>query len=175
MIIPLEKKTPSFQDSVFIAPTAVVTGDVSVAEHSSIWFQSVLRGDGDRISVGRETNIQDLSMLHADPGFPLTIGDRVTVGHRVVLHGCSIGDDCLIGIGAIVMNGAQLGKGCVVAAGSVVLENTKVPPNTLIAGVPGIIKKQLGEDGIQKNKMIADVYVKRAIEYKELFLSNESG
>ena len=168
MIIPIAHKRPNIDDSVLITPGCVITGDVVIKARSSIWFQSVIRGDGDQIRIGKGTNIQDLCMLHADPGFPLSIGDDVTVGHRVVLHGCCIEHDCLIGIGAVILNGAVLGQGSVVAAGAVVLENTKVPPGSLVAGVPATVKKQLGEAAVEKTRTIAADYVRRAREYKQI-------
>ncbi len=133
--------SPKLDPTVFVAPTAVIIGNVWIGADSSVWFQSVIRGDLDAIRIGERTNIQDLCTCHADAGVPLTIGDGVTVGHRSVLHGCVVEADCLIGMGAIVMNRAVIGTGSVVAAGSVVLENTEIPPFSLVAGSPGIIKK----------------------------------
>ncbi len=122
--------------SVFIAQGAIVLGDVVLGKDVSIWYNAVIRGDTDRITIGPETNIQDLTMVHADPGVPCVIGSRVTVGHRAILHGCTIDDDCLIGMGAIVLNHAHVGSGSVIGAGAVVVEGTIVPPASLVVGVP---------------------------------------
>jgi carbonic anhydrase/acetyltransferase-like protein (isoleucine patch superfamily) len=122
--------------TAFIAQGAIVLGDVVLGKDVSVWYNAVLRGDTDKISVGEGTNIQDLSMLHADPGIPCVVGNRVTVGHRVILHGCTIEDDCLIGMGAIVLNGVRVGRGSVIGAGAVLLEDTDVPPGSVVVGIP---------------------------------------
>lgn len=132
---------PRIHDSVFIAPTAQIIGDVHIEKNASVWFQTVVRGDTATITIGEGTNIQDLSMCHADEGVPLTVGSGVTVGHQCCLHGCTIENNCLIGMGAIVMNHAVIGKGSVVAAGAVVLENTIIPPYSLVIGSPAKVKK----------------------------------
>ena len=111
----------------------------------SVWYNAVIRGDTDKISIGEETNIQDLSMIHADPGVPCVVGNRVTVGHRVILHGCTIEDDCLIGMGAIVLNQVRVGRGSVIGAGAVLLEGTEVPPGSLVIGIPGRVVRQVDE------------------------------
>src|SRR5580704_11848647 len=122
--------------TAFIAQGAIVLGDVVIGGGSSVWYNSVLRGDTDRITIGAETNIQDLSMIHADPGVQCVVGNRVTVGHRVILHGCLVEDDCLIGMGAVLLNGARIGSGSVIGAGALVLENTDVPAGSLVLGFP---------------------------------------
>jgi carbonic anhydrase/acetyltransferase-like protein (isoleucine patch superfamily) len=156
---------PEIHDTVYIATGAMVIGQVRIMKHASIWFNSVIRGDTDLITIGEETNIQDLSVCHADPGKPLTIGNKVTIGHRCVIHGCTIENDCLIGMGAIVMNGARIGRGAIIAAGSVVLENTQIPPLSLVTGVPGKIKKTFESDIIALNHLPADIYTSRAQDY----------
>jgi carbonic anhydrase/acetyltransferase-like protein (isoleucine patch superfamily) len=132
---------PKLDDTVFVAPTAQIIGNVHIGRLSSVWFHTVLRGDLDAIRIGERTNIQDLCVCHADINIPLTIGNGVTIGHKSILHGCTIEDECLIGMGAIVMNHARIGKGSVIAAGTLVLENTIIPPFSLVAGSPGKIKK----------------------------------
>ena len=127
---------PRIAVSAYIDPSAAVIGDVEVGERSSVWPCVVIRGDNALIKIGAETNIQDHSVMHADEGVPCTIGDRVTVGHSVVLHGCTIEDDALIGIGAIILNGARIGRGAVIGAGALVPEGMDVPPQTLVMGVP---------------------------------------
>jgi carbonic anhydrase/acetyltransferase-like protein (isoleucine patch superfamily) len=123
--------------TAYIAPGAIVLGDVHLGKCVSVWYNSVLRGDTDRISIGEDSNIQDLSMVHADPGIPCVVGNRVTVGHRVILHGCTVEDECLIGMGAIVLNRVRVGRGSVIGAGAVLVEGTEVPPGSLVLGVPG--------------------------------------
>lgn len=120
----------------FVALGAVVVGDVRLGPGASVWYNAVARADTERVEVGRGTNIQDLAMLHADPGYPCVIGERVTVGHRAILHGCVVEDDCLIGMGAIVLNGAVVGRGSIVGAGALVTEGTHVEPGSLVVGSP---------------------------------------
>jgi carbonic anhydrase/acetyltransferase-like protein (isoleucine patch superfamily) len=134
------------EPTAFIAPGAIVLGDVVLGKDVSVWYNAVIRGDTDTISIGEGTNIQDLSMLHADPGVPCIVGCRVTVGHRVILHGCTIGDDCLIGMGAIVLNGVRLGQGSVIGAGAVLLEGTEIPPRSVVVGVPGKVVRVVDEE-----------------------------
>jgi len=154
---------PELHPSVFIAPTAQIIGDVHIGKKSSIWFHSVLRGDLDKISVGERTNIQDLCICHVDENIPVKIGNDVTIGHRSIIHGCTIEDDCLIGMGAIVMNQAVIGKGSVVAAGTVVLEKTIIPPYSLVTGSPGKVKKTY------KNKEEIEMRIKTMSEsYMEM-------
>jgi carbonic anhydrase/acetyltransferase-like protein (isoleucine patch superfamily) len=129
--------------TVFIAQGAIVLGDVDLGNDVSVWYNAVIRGDTDKITIGAETNIQDLTMIHADPGIPCVVGNRVTVGHRVILHGCTIEDDCLIGMGAIVLNNVHVGKGSVIGAGAVLLEGTEVPPGSVVVGIPGRVKGQV--------------------------------
>ncbi len=133
--------TPRIHPSVFVAPSAQIIGNVRIGKDSSIWFQTVIRGDLDTIAIGEKTNIQDLCMCHADEGIPLTIGNGITIGHRSVMHGCTIEDGCLIGMGAVIMNHAVIGQGSVIAAGAVVLEKTVIPPCSLVTGSPGRVKK----------------------------------
>ncbi len=144
MIYTYKNVTPKLPKSVFIAPNAAVIGDVEIGEDSSVWFNSVIRGDVHRIRVGERTNIQDGSVLHVTyQRWALEIGDNVTVGHGAILHGCTISSNCLIGMGARVLDGARVGEFSLVAAGSLVLQGGKVPSNTLVAGVPAIVKRDL--------------------------------
>jgi carbonic anhydrase/acetyltransferase-like protein (isoleucine patch superfamily) len=125
--------------SAFIAPTAAVMGDVTVGQDASIWYHTVLRGDMAPIVVGSQSNIQDGTIVHVDTGVPCTVGQRVAVGHRVILHGCTVGDDCLIAMGSVLLNGVTIGSGSVVAAGAVIPEGMQVPARSLVMGVPGRI------------------------------------
>jgi len=135
-LITVNGLTPQVDPSAFVAAGAVVAGDVHIGARASIWFHCVVRSEVDRVTIGAESNIQDLSVIHTDPGSPVVIGERVTVGHRVVLHGCTVEDDALIGMGAVVLNGAVIGRGAVVAAGAVVTQGMQVPAMALVAGVP---------------------------------------
>lgn len=157
--------TPSCDPTSVHLPGAIVAGDVTLLAETSVWFNAVIRGDGDSITIGARTNIQDLSMLHVDKGYPLLIGEEVTVGHRAILHGCTIEDCCLIGMGAVVMNGAHIGRGSIIAAGAVVLENTRIPPLSLVAGMPATVKKQLSEKTIDTIRASADIYVEKSRLY----------
>ena len=130
---------PSVDPTAFVAPTAVVMGDVTLGARSSIWYASVLRGDMAPITIGADSNIQDGTIVHVDEGVPCTVGERVGVGHRVILHGCTVEDDSLIGMGSILLNHVRIGRGSVVAAGAVVPEGVEVPPGSLVMGVPGRI------------------------------------
>ncbi|MFA9446987.1 gamma carbonic anhydrase family protein [Egicoccus sp. AB-alg6-2] len=138
-LLEVNDHTPDVAPDAFVADSATVAGNVRVGPRASIWFGSVVRSEFAPVTIGAESNLQDLTVVHADPNFPVTIGDRVTVGHRVILHGCTIGDDVLVGMGAVVMNGAVVGEGAVVAAGAVVTEGTQVPPRTIAMGVPAKI------------------------------------
>jgi len=143
----------------WIAPNAVVLGDVILKPGASVWFGSVLRGDTDTLTVGENSNIQDLSVLHADAGVPLTIGANVTVGHKVMLHGCTIGDNSLIGIGAVVLNGAVIGKNCLIGANALITEGKVIPDGSMVVGQPGKVVKELNEGQIAALEMSAQHYV----------------
>jgi carbonic anhydrase/acetyltransferase-like protein (isoleucine patch superfamily) len=131
--------------SAFIAPGAQVLGDVSLGEHASLWYNTVVRGDMAPITIGAETNIQDLSMVHVDEGVPCTIGRRVGVGHRAILHGCTVEDECLVGMGAILLNGVRVGRGSVIGAGAVVPEGVVIPPDSVVLGVPARIVRAVDD------------------------------
>jgi carbonic anhydrase/acetyltransferase-like protein (isoleucine patch superfamily) len=146
--------TPAVHDSAFIAPTASVIGNATLAENSSAFYGVSVRADTAAITVGAGTNLQDNVVLHADAGFPCTVGARVSVGHSAVVHGCTVEDDCLIGMSATILNGAVIGAGSLVAAGAVVLEGTIVPPRSLVAGVPAKVRRELTDEefaGVQRN------------------------
>ncbi|AWN17415.1 gamma carbonic anhydrase family protein [Salinisphaera sp. LB1] len=136
-------------DDYFIAENATVIGRVRLAERASIWFNAVLRGDQELIAIGEGSNVQDGCVLHTDPGFPLTVGAGVTVGHQAMLHGCTIGDNSLIGIQAVVLNGATIGRNCLIGAGALIPEGKTIPDNSLVIGAPGRVKRELEADEIE--------------------------
>ncbi len=157
----LEHTAPEVHSTAWVAETAVVVGKVTLGENAGIWYGAVLRGDNDRITVGANSNVQDGSVLHTDHGMPLTIGANVTVGHQVTLHGCTIGDGSLIGIGAIVLNGAKIGKRCIVGAGALVTERSTFPDGMLILGTPAKAVRPLTPEQIARLQMSADYYVQQ--------------
>lgn len=168
-IYQLGEHMPEVADSAWVAESAEVIGRVSLGEDVSIWFQAVLRGDSDTLTIGRGSNIQDGSVLHADTGFPLVLGENVTVGHQVMLHGCTVGDNSLIGIGAVVLNGARIGKNCLVGAGSLVTEGKEFPDGSLIMGRPATAVKELRPEQIAGLAASARHYVSNGQRYaKEL-------
>jgi carbonic anhydrase/acetyltransferase-like protein (isoleucine patch superfamily) len=148
--------------TAWVASGATLVGDVVLLDNASVWYGSVLRADADRITIGARSNIQDGCMLHVDPDIPLTVGAGVSVGHRAVLHGCTVDDDVLIGMGAIVLNGAYIGHGSLVAAGAVVLEGTRVPANSLVAGVPAKVRRGTTDEERQRILANARTYLKLA-------------
>lgn len=160
-------------NAVFIAPGAIVLGDVILGEDVGIWYHATVRGDRAPIKIGNRSNVQDNAVVHVDAGFPVTIGENVTIGHGAIIHGCEIGDNSLIGMGAIVMNGARIGKNCIVGAGALVTQNTIVPDNSLLLGNPAKVKRQVTEEEIAASLHNADVYVKEAKNYLVGTISNQ--
>lgn len=165
-IYELDGVAPVISPSAWVADSAEVIGRVELGEDASIWFQTVVRGDTDHIRIGAGTNIQDASVLHADHGSPLTIGRHVTVGHKVMLHGCTIGDESLIGIGAVVLNGAKIGKNCLVGAGALVTEGKEFPDGSMILGSPAKVVRQLTPEQIEGLRQGARHYVDNARRFK---------
>jgi carbonic anhydrase/acetyltransferase-like protein (isoleucine patch superfamily) len=154
------------EPSVFVAPSATIIGDVSIGPESSVWFQAVLRGDSEAIRIGGQTNVQDGCVLHADPGFPCVLGDRVTLGHGAIVHGATVEDNVLIGMRAVVMNGAKIGRGSIVAVGAVVTEGTEIPPGSIAMGQPAVVKRQATDRDLAKIHHAADHYVAAAKLYR---------
>lgn len=144
----------------------MIIGDVEIGEDSSIWFHAVVRGDIHRIRIGRGTNVQDQCVLHVTKEHPLSVGDRVTLGHRAVAHGCTIEDLCLVGIGSVVLDGAVIGRGSVIGAGAVVAPGTIVPPHSLVLGVPGKIARSLGPGSVDRIRATAENYIGYARSYR---------
>ena len=159
--------SPEIADGAFVAPNATLIGRVRLASTSSVFFGAVLRADRDAIELGERSNIQDNVSVHGDPGMPVSIGTGVSVGHGAIVHGCTVEDDCLIGMGATVLNGAVIGTGSLVAAGAVVLEGTVVPPRSLVAGVPARVRRELTDEEVAGIRRNADTYVLLSRTYLE--------
>ncbi|MBO6487607.1 MAG: gamma carbonic anhydrase family protein [Pelagibacteraceae bacterium] len=166
MIYDLEKNVPEISTDSWVAPNAIIIGKVKLEKNSSIWFNAVLRGDIEKIVIGEDSNIQDGSVLHTDPGCPLTVGKGVTVGHMVMLHGCEISDDTLIGIGSTILNKAKIGKNCIIGANTLVTENKTIPDNSLVLGSPGKVIRKVTDDEIKVIRENAKHYVKNSKRYK---------
>lgn len=157
--------TPTVDASAWIAPGAHVVGQVTIAAQCGVWFGAVVRGDNEPIHLGQGSNVQEGAVLHTDPGFPLSIGEGVTVGHQAMLHGCTIGDGCLIGIQAVVMNGAVLGRECLVAAGALITEGKSFPDRSLILGSPAKAVRTLSDGELDALRRSAEVYIAKARSY----------
>jgi len=166
LILPYGDQTPDIAAGAWLAPGAVVIGEVVLGPRVTVLFNTVIRGDINRIEIGEGSNIQDLSMLHVADEWPCLVGRWVTVGHCVLLHGCQVEDVCLIGMGARVLNGARLGRGSIVAAGAVVPEGMQVPPGVLVAGVPARVKRDLRSDEAEPGRRWAEKYLKVAEAYR---------
>ncbi len=154
-------------DTCWIAPGAVVRGDVTLGPETSVWFNCMLRGDTTPVVIGARSNIQDLSVFHADPGYPCTLGEGVTVGHRAIVHGATVGDNVMIGMGAILLNGCQIGENSVVAAGTLIPERKVFPPGVMIMGFPGKVVRELTEDEIKGLRFVCETYVARSRAFME--------
>jgi carbonic anhydrase/acetyltransferase-like protein (isoleucine patch superfamily) len=165
-IYQLGDRTPRIHPSAFIHESAVVIGHVNIGANVSVWPFSTLRGDNEPITLGADSNVQEGCTLHTDPGFPLVIGERVTVGHHVMLHGCTIGDDSLIGIQAVVLNGATIGRQCLVGAASLVTEGKSVADGSLVIGSPGKVTRPLRSHEIERSRAIAQSYAARGAQYR---------
>ena len=166
LLLPYDGFAPVVAPDAFVADGVTLVGAVTLRPGSSVWFGAVIRADGAPIEVGEGTNVQDGCVLHSDPSYPVVVGARVTIGHRAVVHGCTIEDDALIGMGSVVLNGAVVGQGTLVAAGSVVLEGTVVPPGSLVAGVPGKVKRECTDAERERMRSGAESYVTRARTYR---------
>ena len=166
-IYELDGQSPRLAQGAWVADSAQVIGMVELGENASVWFGCVLRGDSDWIRIGRNSQVQDASVLHADEGVPLTLGDNVSVGHQVMLHGCTVGDGSLIGIQAVVLNRARIGKNCIVGAGSIVTEGKEFPDNSLILGAPAKVVRQVDEAGLKMLGWIPEHYVKNAVRFQK--------
>ena len=169
MIIDLgDKKLKTVDDNFWIAPNASVIGDVNLERDASIWFNAILRADNEPITIGEGSNVQDGAIIHTDPGYACNIGKKVTVGHMAMLHGCSIGDGSLIGIGSVVLNGAKIGKNCIIGSKALVTEGMEVPDGSMVLGIPGKIKKTLTEEEQSIVSLGAEHYIDNYKKYKQL-------
>lgn len=164
-VLRFEEAVPHIDADAWVAPTATVIGAVTMAAHASAFYGAVVRGDSSTVTIGERSNLQDNVVVHADPEFPTTIGAGVTVGHSAVVHGCTVEDDCLIGMHSTVLNGAVIGAGSLVAAGAVVLEGTIVPPGSLVAGVPAKVRRELTDEEKAGLKRSAETYVALAARH----------
>ncbi|MDI1454619.1 gamma carbonic anhydrase family protein [Streptomyces sp. ATE26] len=168
LIVGISGKEPQVDAEAFVAPTASVIGDVTLRAGASVWYGAVVRGDVERITVGADANVQDNVTLHADPGFPVTVGERVSIGHNAVVHGATVEDDCLIGMGATVLNGAVIGAGSLVAAQALVPQGMVVPPGSLVAGVPAKVRRELSEEERQGVTLNGTLYAELAKTHREV-------
>ena len=169
MIIDLgDKKLKTADDNFWIAPNASVIGEVNLERDASIWFNAILRADNEPITIGEGSNVQDGAIIHTDPGFACRIGKKVTVGHMAMLHGCSIGDGSLIGIGSVVLNGAKIGRNCIIGSKALVTEGMEVPDGSMVLGIPGKIKKTLTEEEQSVVPLGAEHYIDNYKKYKQL-------
>ena len=153
---------PEVHESVFVAEGAMVVGDVSIGPGSSVWYNAVIRGDMAPIRIGERTNVQDCAVLHVDTGRPLELGSGVTVGHGAILHGCSVGDNTMVGMGAIVLNGACIGRDCIIGAGTLITQGKEVPDGHMVFGNPARVVRELTPDEIERNRHNAATYVEQA-------------
>ena len=165
-IYQLGDHAPAIADDAWIAPDAQVMGNVVLGQGASIWFGVVIRGDGEPIRIGSRTNIQDLSVLHTDPGFGVTIGAGCTIGHRAILHGCTLEDNVLIGMGATILNGAHIGAGSLIGAGALVTEGKEIPPGSLVMGAPGRVVRELDPAAQDRLRASADHYAANAARFR---------
>lgn len=174
-LVPYDGAVPEVAPDAFVAEGATLVGAVRLGAGASVWYSAVIRADGALIRVGEGSNVQDGCVLHSDPDFPVSVGDRVTLGHRAVVHGCTVGDDSLIGMGAVLLNGVEVGAGSLVAAGSVLLEGTVVPPGSLVAGIPGKVKRDVTEAERERIRSGTESYVRRAQRYRDATSAADSG
>lgn len=162
----LEGHRVQTEGDVWIAPNAVLVGRVLLKHNSSVWWGAVLRGDYEPIVVGEASNVQDNCVIHMDEDFPVTVGDRVTIGHKVVLHGCTVGDNSLIGINSVVMNGVEIGENCLVGSNTLITEGNRIPPGSLVLGSPGKVIRELSAEEIQSLTEFSDRYVRNSARYR---------
>ena len=168
LILPFDGYSPSIDASAWVAPNATLIGRARIGAHSSVYYGAVVRADMDSITIGAGSNLQDNVSVHCDTDVPTIVGDRVSVGHSAVLHGCTVEDDCLIGMSATLLNGSVIGRGSLVAAGAVVLEGTVIPPGSLVAGVPGKVRRAITDDELEHIRQNAEHYLTLTAVHREL-------
>ena len=166
MIYQLGERRVRAEGEYFIAESAMVIGNVLLRTNASVWFNAVIRGDNELITIGENSNVQDGSVLHTDPGSPIVIGSHVTIGHKVMLHGCTIGDNSLIGINAVVLNGAKIGRNCLIGANALITEGKEIPDNSMVLGAPGKVVRELSAEQIEGSRRAALHYVENARRFK---------
>ena len=169
MLVPYLDKKPIVDETVFVAPGAYIIGDVKIGAYSTIWFNAVLRGDEDLIQIGERCSIQDNSTIHHYKGAPVIIGDEVTVGHQVVLHGCKIGNRSIIGMGSVILDHVEIGEECIIGANTLITQGTKIPPRSLVVGSPGKVVRQINEKDLELIQLSIDTYVQKGIQFKQVF------
>ena len=173
MLYTFDERTPERQGDTFVAPTAVVIGAVTLKHEASVWWGAVLRGDYDAITVGERSNVQDNAVVHMDEGFPVTLGNCVTIGHKAVLHGCTIGNNALVGINSVVMNEAVIGDDCLIGSNTLITEGKVIPPRSLVLGSPGKVVRELSDDEVAEITGFADRYVRNFRRYQTLLAAAE--
>jgi carbonic anhydrase/acetyltransferase-like protein (isoleucine patch superfamily) len=166
MIYSVGERHVEFCGDYYVAPGASVIGSVILGHNANVWFNCVLRGDNDVITIGDNTNVQDASVLHVDPGFPINLGANVSIGHKVMLHGCSVGDNSLIGINAVILNGARIGENCLIGASALITEGKEIPDGSLVMGSPGRVVRSLTDVEIARISEIAGRYVEKSAHYR---------
>jgi len=169
-----QRVVPPASGRYWVAPGAIVVGSVEIGDDVGIWFNAVIRGDNEPIRIGDRTNIQEGTVLHTDPGFPMHVGPNCTVGHMAMLHGCTIGQGCLIGIGAVILNGARIGEECLIGAGALIGEGKEIPPRSVVLGMPGKVVRQVTEDDLVRIRKGTEVYVDKMRRYPSI-LAAQSG
>ena len=172
MIIPYQTKTPSIHETVFVAPGAYVIGDVTVGKNSTLWFNAVLRGDEDSITIGEKCSIQDNSTIHLYEGCPVVIEDEVTVGHNVILHGCRVGKRTIVGMGSTILDNVEIGEECIIGANTLIASGKKIPPRSLVVGSPGKVVRELTDKDLQLIQLSIDTYVQKGKDFKDTLDAN---
>lgn len=168
MLIPFNGKRPEAHDSVFVAPGAYIIGDVSIGKDSTVWFNAVIRGDEGPVIIGEGCSIQDNSTIHMYEGYPVKIGNGVTIGHNVILHGCTIGDETIIGMGSTILDDVEIGEKCIIGANTLITGGKKIPPRSLVVGSPGKVVRQLTDKDYELIKESIEVYVQKGKDYKKI-------
>lgn len=161
-------KKAKISDKAFVAKNATVIGDVTIEDDANIWFGAAIRGDMDSIYIGKGSNVQDNAVVHVDNGFPVKIGENVTIGHGAIVHGCTVGNNVLVGMGAIILNGARIGDNCIIGAGAMVTQNKDIPANSLLMGCPAKVVREVDEAGAESTRQNALRYIEEGKEYKKL-------